>query len=66
MTTIVINPTQRSALAESFNEKTSLTWLWSLLFGPLWFLVNGFIGWGLALFGLGVVIAVFGAVEPAF
>jgi len=53
-------------LAKTYNESTGLTWLWSMLFGPLYFWVHGFIGRGFLLlalclptFGLAVLVAPF-------
>ncbi|MBM2320366.1 MULTISPECIES: hypothetical protein [Marivita] len=37
---------QAELLKESFKESTGLTWLWSLLFGPIYFWVHGFIALG--------------------
>ena len=33
-----------AAWAEEMTESTRLTWLWALLFGPLYFAVHGFRG----------------------
>ncbi len=53
-------------LTNTFNESTGLTWLWSILFGPLYFWVHGFVGRGFVLlaiclftFGIGVLLAPF-------
>ena len=32
---------------EEDNKATWLTWLWAILFGPLYFWFHGFIGWGI-------------------
>jgi len=53
-------------LKESFKESTGLTWLWSLLFGPIYFWVHGFVLMGfvalviaVATFGVGILAAPF-------
>lgn len=35
---------QIAAWADEMDESTRLTWLWALLFGPLYFLAHGFRG----------------------
>ena len=43
-------------LAETYNESTGLSWLWAFLFGPLYFWVNGFVGYGFLIFFLNFII----------
>lgn len=42
-------------LAATFNESTGLSWLWALLFGPIYFWVHGFVGRGFALLGISIL-----------
>ena len=45
-------------LAKTYNDKTGMTWFWSLMFGPLYFWANGF---GLmGLIALMIAIPTFG------
>ena len=53
-------------LKDTFKESTGLTWLWALLFGPLYFWVHGFWGFGFIVLiisiptlGLGLIAAPF-------
>lgn len=53
-------------LKKSFKESTGLTWLWALLFGPIYFWVHGFVLMGfvvliiaVATFGVGILAAPF-------
>ncbi|MDT8856526.1 DUF2628 domain-containing protein [Paracoccaceae bacterium Fryx2] len=39
---IRINQARIDELSDSFNESTGLTWLWALVFGPIYFAVHGF------------------------
>ncbi|MCA0963285.1 hypothetical protein [Salipiger bermudensis] len=57
---------ERDLLIETYKESTGLTWLWSLLFGPIYFWVHGFVGMGfivlivsIATFGIGILAAPF-------
>ncbi|WP_324754905.1 hypothetical protein [Roseovarius sp. Pro17] len=57
---------ETALLTDTFNESTGLTWLWSLMFGPMYFWVHGFVGRGFLLFflclftfGIGLLAAPF-------
>lgn len=57
---------RREALVVDWDESTGLSWLWCLLFGPLWFLYIGAGWWALgslafnvATLGIGALIAPF-------
>ena len=57
---------QAELLKDSFKESTGLTWLWSFLFGPIYFWVHGFIALGfvqliisIATYGVGILAAPF-------
>tara|TARA_Y100000031_G_C7941324_1_gene257216 strand:- start:151 stop:450 length:300 start_codon:yes stop_codon:yes gene_type:complete len=43
-------------LAESLDESTSLSWLWALLFGPIYYWVHGFVGRGFLILALNFII----------
>jgi uncharacterized membrane protein len=39
-----------------YNDSTGLSWLWALIFGPIWFLWHGFYKWALVVFLLNFVL----------
>ncbi len=54
------------ALKKAYKDSTGLTWLWSLLFGPIYFWVHGFIAMGFVIilicvptYGVGILAAPF-------
>ncbi|MCX7565472.1 hypothetical protein OS189_03820 [Sulfitobacter sp. F26169L] len=53
-------------LTDTFNESTGLTWLWSMMFGPMYFWVHGFIGRGFLLLAICVVTLGFGILLAPF
>lgn len=53
-------------LAATFNESTGLSWLWALLFGPLYFWVHGFVARGFVLLGISLVTLGIGALLAPF
>jgi len=53
-------------LTDTFNESTSLSWLWAFLFGPIYFWVNGFVARGFVLLGITVVTLGIGALVAPF
>lgn len=53
-------------LTDTFNESTGFTWLWSLLFGPLYFWVHGFVGRGFILLAICIVTIGFGVLLAPF
>lgn len=59
-----VNQAEIDLLAETFDESTSLSWLWSLMFGPIYFLVHGF--WGRALIVFILCFFIIGYLIPPF
>ena len=53
-------------LAATFNDSTGLSWLWALLFGPIYFRVHGFVARGFILLGITVVTFGFGGLIAPF
>jgi hypothetical protein len=53
-------------LAATFNESTGLSWLWALLFGPLYFWVHGFVARGFVLLGISIITLGFGLLLAPF
>jgi hypothetical protein len=60
------NKIEAKALKSTYKESTAWTWLWSLLFGPIYFWVHGFTAMGFAqlliaisTFGIGMIAAPF-------
>jgi|TARA_R100000935_G_scaffold55959_1_gene86619 hypothetical protein len=53
-------------LTDTFNESTGLTWLWSILFGPIYFWVHGFVGRGFVLLAICIVTLGFGVFFAPF
>ena len=43
-------------IAETYNESTGLSWLWAFIFGPIYFWVNGFVGYGFLIFFLNFIL----------
>ena len=54
MSEMEIDEIKLAALKRQYTETTDLTWLWSLLFGPVYFWVHGF--WVIGFLLLMVVI----------
>ena len=52
----VASKAEAELLADSFNESTSVSWLWAFLFGPLYFLAHGFWQRALIIFVLNFII----------
>jgi membrane protein YdbS with pleckstrin-like domain len=46
---------EAKALSKSYDESTSLSWLWAFLFGPIYFAVHGFWARAFVLFLLNIV-----------
>jgi len=66
----VAREAEAAVLAESFDESTDLSWLWALLFGPIYFAFHGFWGHAVLIFVLwpiviGFIVAPF-LVYPAW
>lgn len=57
---------EKRMLIRTYNGSTGLTWLWSILFGPLYFWVHGFVGRGFLLLGLCIVTMGFGIIAAPF
>lgn len=53
-------------LTKTFDESTGFTWLWSILFGPLYFWVHGFVARGFVLLGICIVTLGFGVLIAPF
>ena len=43
-------------LTDVHNESTGLSWLWALLFGPLYYWTNGFVGRGFVVLALNFIL----------
>ena len=52
------------ALAEKLDESTSLSWLWALCFGPIYFAAHGF--WGRAVLVLALNFVLIGFIVAPF
>jgi hypothetical protein len=57
---------EAAELATTFDESTGFTWLWSILFGPLYFWVHGFVGRGFILLGISIVTLGLGVLVAPF
>ncbi|MEL7215896.1 MAG: hypothetical protein AAGJ96_08210 [Pseudomonadota bacterium] len=53
-------------LMATYNDSTGLTWLWALLFGPIYFWVHGFVALGFAQLALSIVTFGFGILAAPF
>ena len=51
-----LNRTEAALLSDSFDDSTRLSWLWALLFGPIYFAVHGFWGRAVTVFFLNWII----------
>jgi hypothetical protein len=50
-----VDKAEVAELSRSFNDSTSLSWLWAFLFGPIYFAVHGFWGRAVLVFVLNLV-----------
>jgi hypothetical protein len=56
----------QKVIAKQINESTKWTWLWSILFGPIYFWVHGFVGAGFLAVLIGFMTIGFGIVTFPF
>jgi hypothetical protein len=55
-TRIAADSAEIELVAEQLNESSGVSWLWALLFGPIYFAVHGFWGRAVLMFFLNIIL----------